>query len=64
MRVEGEDGVVCNSFQELVQGLHPSLHKLLGKTIDHALHHKLLWQRLEMGGRRQSRDKTEVQKRA
>ena len=48
MWVEGEDRVVGNPLQELVQSFHPRLHKLLRETIDHALHHELLWQRLEM----------------
>lgn len=46
MRIEGENGVVGHSLQELVQSFHPGLHKLLRKAIHHALHHKLLWQRL------------------
>lgn len=50
MWVEGEDGVVGDSLQELVQSFHPRLHELLWKTVDHALHHKLLWQRLDTRG--------------
>lgn len=47
VRVEGEDWVVGHPLQELVQSFHPGLHKLLGETVHHALHHKLLRQRLQ-----------------
>lgn len=47
MWVEGEDGVICNSLKELVQSFHARIYKFFRKPIHHALHHKLLWQRLD-----------------
>lgn len=61
MWVEGEDRMVGNSLQELVQSFHPRLHELLRKTINHALHHELLRQRLE--GEERRRRKEEKQSR-
>lgn len=65
MWVKGEDGVVSDSFQELVQSFHPCFHKLLRKAVHHALHHELLWQRLDTkrgggGGKRRQENINEA----
>lgn len=47
VQVEGQDRVVRDSPQELVQSFHPCLDELLRKAIYHALHHELLRERLQ-----------------
>lgn len=47
VRVEGEDRVVSDSLQKLVQSFHPRLYKVLGKPVHHTLHHELLRQWLQ-----------------
>lgn len=43
----GQDGVLGDPVKEAVQRFPPGLYEVVIEALHHALHHKLLWERLQ-----------------